>query len=168
MIDVNTTLNQLAQAENGSSRLVAMIGAKAFIKCDIENFVSFKFMKGAKNKANYIRITLNASDTYDGTNWTIEDHAGSTDGTSSGMTQANLVQSDLSFTSGYSPYALNFDGTSNYIDCGATVQQPTTNYSVSCWVKLDSIAGNTGIVGNFKTPSFPQVGFALTLSSGLN
>ena len=36
---------------------------------------------------------LDASDTYDSStgNWTIEDHAGSNDGTSSGMTQANLV-----------------------------------------------------------------------------
>ena len=83
------------------------------------------------------------------------------------MTQANLVQSDLSFTSGYSPYALDFDGTNDYIDAGVTVQQPTTNYSVSCWVKLDSVA-LCGIVGNFKTGAAPQVGFALTLSSGLN
>ena len=35
------------------------------------------------------------------------------------MSQANLVQSDLSFTSGYSPYALDFDSaSSDYIDCG--------------------------------------------------
>jgi hypothetical protein len=50
--------------------------------------------------------------------WTIEDSSNSNTGTSSGMTQANLVQSDLSFTSGYSPYALDFDGTNDYIDCG--------------------------------------------------
>ena len=80
---------------------------------------------------------LDASDTYDGTNWTIEDHAGSNDGTSSGMTQANLVQSDLSFTSGYSPYALDFDGTNDYIDCGNDASfNLTTGLTVSAWVKL--------------------------------
>ncbi len=113
---------------------------------------------------------LDASATYDSstTTWTIpDDSTNSNDGTSSGMTQANLVQSDLSFTSGYSPYALDFDGANDYIDAGVTVQQPTTNYSVSCWVKLDSVA-LCGIVGNFKTGAAPQVGFALTLSSGLN
>ena len=84
---------------------------------------------------------LNASDTYDGTNWTIEDHAGSNDGTSSGMTQASLVQSDLSFTSGYSPYALGFDR--------ASVGSITTNadlssYSsitVSTWARFVSATG---------------------------
>lgn len=111
---------------------------------------------------------LDASATYDGSDWTIpDDSSNSNDGTSSGMTQANLVQSDLSFTSGYSPYALDFDGTNDYIDCGATVQQPTTNYSVSCWVKLDSVA-LCGIIGNFKTGVAPQVGFAVTVGSGLN
>ena len=65
MIDANQTLSQLAQANNGAGRLTAMIGAKNFMKDDDENFVSFKFMRGAKNKANYIKITLNAMDTYD-------------------------------------------------------------------------------------------------------
>lgn len=65
MIDANLTLNQLAQANNGMNRLVTMIGAKNFAKSDEENFVSFKFMRGAANKANYIKIKLNAADTYD-------------------------------------------------------------------------------------------------------
>ena len=64
MIDANTTLNQLAQASNGMNRLASMIGAKNFMKSDEENFVSFKFMRGAANKANYIKITLNDMDTY--------------------------------------------------------------------------------------------------------
>jgi hypothetical protein len=78
---------------------------------------------------------LDASDTYDSStgNWTIEDHAGSNDGTSSGMTQANLVQSDLSFTSGYSPYALQLDGTDDYINCGHI--NLTGAFSLSFWTK---------------------------------
>ena len=40
-------------------------------------------------------------------------------GESSGMSQANLVQSDLQTVAPYSKYAMNFDGTSgDYIDCG--------------------------------------------------
>ena len=86
---------------------------------------------------------LNASDTYDSStgNWTIEDHAGSNDGTSSGMTQANLVQSDLSFTSGYSPYALSFDGTNDYIDT-PQINLGSTN-SISFWINRTLTAEGT-------------------------
>ena len=100
---------------------------------------------------------LDASDTFDGTNWTIEDHAGSNDGTSSGMTQANLVQSDLSFTSGYSPYALDFDAaSSDYIDCGDSDDFSFGNgvtdspFSISAWVNIET-ATNGGIVSKFLT-----------------
>ncbi len=85
---------------------------------------------------------LDASDTYDSStgNWTIEDHAGSNDGTSSGMSQANLVQSDLSFTSGYSPYALDFDGINDYIDIAYdTSLNLGTKATWSMWVKWDDI-----------------------------
>ena len=99
---------------------------------------------------------LDASDTYDGTNWTIEDHAGSNDGTSSGMTQANLVQSDLSFTSGYSPYALDFDAaSSDYIDCatglGDSLGTYTGDLTLSYWFNTNSLTANDGIftIGNF-------------------
>ncbi len=91
---------------------------------------------------------LDASDTYDSStgNWTIEDHAGSNDGTSSGMTQANLVQSDLSFTSGYSPYALDFDSaSSDEIDCGTDSSLDITgNITLSAWINRD--VNTTGVI----------------------
>ena len=37
-------------------------------------------------------------------------------GTSSVMTQANLVQSNLQTVAPYSKYAMNFDGTNDYIE----------------------------------------------------
>ena len=97
---------------------------------------------------------LDASDTYDGTNWTIEDHAGSNDGTSSGMTQANLIQSDLSFTSGYSPYALDFDGVNDYIQ---TTFNPytsigdNTSWTVSSWVYVSNVTTQQRILGTYST-----------------
>ena len=85
---------------------------------------------------------LDASETYDSStgNWSITDHSSNSNtGTSSGMTQANLVQSDLSFTSGYSPYALNFDGANDYIDCGNDVSlRVTPNLTVSAWFKTST------------------------------
>lgn len=95
---------------------------------------------------------LDASDTYDSStgNWTIEDHAGSNDGTSSGMTQANLVQSDLSFTSGYSPYALDFDGTNDYIDCGTGSRFNINQITISAWVNLSSGLTSTQIIAGIR------------------
>ena len=101
---------------------------------------------------------LNASDTYDSStgNWTIEDHAGTNDGTSSGMSQANLVQSDLSFTSGFSPFALDFDSaSSDYIDCatglGDSLGTYTGDLTLSYWFNTNSLTANDGIftIGNF-------------------
>lgn len=63
MIDANQTLNQLTNSNNGANRLITMIGAKHLAKG--ENTVSFKFMRGAANKANYCKITLNSMDLYD-------------------------------------------------------------------------------------------------------
>ena len=91
---------------------------------------------------------LNAADTFDGTNWTIKDYAGSDDGTSSGMTSANLVQSNLQHTSGYSPYALDFDGINDYLDANRTVAS-NLDFSVSAWINPTShdtvILGTRGL-----------------------
>ena len=62
-------------------------------------------------------------------------------GTSSGMNQASLVQSDLLTTTGYSPYALQFDGLSDKIDCGVSPFDETTgDITISAWVKRTSAA----------------------------
>jgi len=81
---------------------------------------------------------LDASATFDGTNWSIpDDSSNSNTGTSSGMTQSALQQSDLQHISGYSPYALQLDGTSNFIDCGAT-PIVTGVFTFSLWIKRSS------------------------------
>ena len=127
---------------------------------DLRNDVATIYNNGSPNDLNNNGLTapttwykLNASDTYDGTNWTIEDHAGSNDGTSSGMTQANLVQSDLSFTSGYSPYALSFDAaSSDYIDVGTTLNSMLEigdSFSISAWVNFGNTAADRTIISNF-------------------
>jgi hypothetical protein len=63
------------------------------------------------------------------------------------MTQANLVQSDLSFTSGYSPYALDFDAaSSDYIDCGTDSSLDITgNITFSGWINRDDNI-NSGVI----------------------
>ena len=93
---------------------------------------------------------LDASATYDSstTTWTIEDSStNSNDGTSSGMTQANLVQSDLSFTSGYSPYALDFDAASgDEINTNYTPPTGASARTISIWFNPDT-SGNADICG---------------------
>ena len=84
---------------------------------------------------------LNAQDTFDGSNWTIKDYAGSNDGTSNGMTSANLVQSNLQYTSGYSPYALSLDRADGQRLIMSNGIQLGTNKAVSMWIKFNNGAG---------------------------
>jgi len=62
--DADTTLKQLTQSNNGWGRLKAMIGAKHPIFSTEKAYISFKFMSGAKNKANQLKIILDSNDTY--------------------------------------------------------------------------------------------------------
>ena len=85
---------------------------------------------------------LDATATFDSStgNWTIlDDSTNSNTGTSSGMTQANLVQSNLQHTSGYSPYALDFDGVGDYMPLNSNINL-TGDRTISFWVNLNSTA----------------------------
>lgn len=59
------TLNQLTNSNGGGNRLVAMVGAKNFVRDEANYTIGFKFTAKAKNKANYCRIKLNSMDLYD-------------------------------------------------------------------------------------------------------
>ena len=78
----------------------------------------------------------------------IEDHAGSNDGTSSGMTQANLVQSDLSFTSGYSPYALSFDGTNEKIQYANGTIDLGLSSTETWWIKYSNSSATSSSIAS--------------------
>ncbi len=85
---------------------------------------------------------LDASATFDGSNWSIPDSSSNSNtGTSSGMTAANLVQSNLNILSPYSRYALDFDGSSDYIDT-SQINLGSTN-SISFWINRTSTAEGT-------------------------
>ena len=64
--DASLVLNQLTQSSiAGAGRLKCIIGASNFVYSKKDSFVQFKFMCGAKNNANNIRITLNNKNLYD-------------------------------------------------------------------------------------------------------
>ena len=90
---------------------------------------------------------LDASATFDGSNWSIPDaSSNSNTGTSSNMTAANLILSDLIINQSYDPFSLLFDGTDDYI----TLPNPTifTDFSLSFWYKKDSaVSGYDTVVG---------------------
>ena len=70
---------------------------------------------------------------------------------------------------GKSLYGARFNGTNSYIYASNSVQQPTTNFSVSVWSKWNSKpSGSVGLVGNFKTGISPQVGFAIAKENNEN
>ncbi len=105
---------------------------------------------------------LNAQDTFDGTDWTIKDYAGSNDGTSSGMTSANLIQSNLQHTSGYSPYALSLDGVDDYLNAGsASYLNGLSEFSISVWINLPTAVDNKNIISDWNYNTSPFGHFAL-------
>ncbi len=67
-------------------------------------------------------------------------------GESLGMNSANLVVSDLQQTSGYSPYALDFDGIDDRLNCGNDSSlQITGAMTISYWVKGACTNGASGV-----------------------
>ena len=91
---------------------------------------------------------LDASATFDGSNWSIpDDSSNSNTGTSNGMTASNLVQSNLNITTPYSRYALSFDGTGDKIELpyNAKLNSGADGYTISSWVNISSTSGNKAI-----------------------
>jgi len=114
----------------------------------------------------------------------IQDSAGSNNGTNNGATEyvgfvnelageslgmnsANLVVSDLQQTSGYSPYALDFDGADDYLNTGNhSIFQITGAMTVSYWFNGQ---GGSGTVGGFgKLGGSNNRGFCLGLNNNNN
>ena len=111
---------------------------------------------------------LNAQDTFDGTNWTIKDYANNQDGTSVRMTSANLVQSNLQHTSGYSPYALDFGGITAHLKT-YTIPATTNTVTLSAWVKRTGASGQyAGVFGVRNSGGTPSFGLCWQISFGNN
>ena len=80
---------------------------------------------------------LDASATFDGSNFSIPDASGNSNtGTSSGMTAASLTQSDLIINQSYDPFSLNFDGIDGHIDL--TEVDLGINSTLSFWLRANT------------------------------
>ncbi len=93
---------------------------------------------------------LNSSATFDSTaiEWTIpDDSTNSNTGTSTGMTQASLVPSDLQFESPYSNFSLDFFGTNDFIGLDSDISI-SGNKTVSFWINptVAAFGGTGGII----------------------
>ena len=69
-------------------------------------------------------------------------------GTSSGMTTANLVNSDLTRSIPYSSYSMSFDGAAEDIRCGNSLGSSLSQadyVTVSCWVYFNDITDEQGL-----------------------
>ena len=103
---------------------------------------------------------LDASATFDGSNWSIPDASGNSNtGTSSGMTAASLTQSDLIINQSYDPFSLSFDGTDDRVGFTSSIDLGTTN-TISLWLRNevsqdriflgeDSYSGDYHILGGY-------------------
>ena len=79
------------------------------------------------------------------------------------FTQNNLIRSNLNITTPYSRYALDFDGTNDYIDCGDALGNSLgacSNASLSVWFKNVNNTTEQGIIAIDKS-SFGQGNFTL-------
>lgn len=102
-----------------------------------------------------------------GTNQGATEYAGFVNtlaGDSSGMTQSNLVQSDLQTVAPYSKYAMNFDGT-DYITLGSGITL-TDSWSVSIWINTTTTSNNKGILSNGNASSYDFFTFGPKTKNG--
>lgn len=91
---------------------------------------------------------LDASATFDGSNWSIPDaSSNSNTGTSSGMTAANLVQSDLIINAPFDSFSLNFDGTNDSINVpnSTDFDYGTGDFTWSFWLNVDTHVNYAGL-----------------------
>jgi len=87
-------------------------------------------------------------------------------GTDSSGNGNNVTPANITWQNGRFNECAFFNGSNSYLYAANSVQQPTTNYSVSIWTKLDTLigggsSGSIGFIGNFKSGVTPQVGFAI-------
>jgi len=85
-----------------------------------------------------------------------------TAGESSGMSQANLVQSNLQTVAPYSKYAMNFDGANDYITLSPSVLLPN-QHTISAWIKSNDLTSSA--VGYDLTSS--AVGYLFTTEGAI-
>ena len=158
----------VAMSNKGSDLFIASRGGTGYVAGKFSNFAVFNTELNQTKVTNLYNngspstdisslnptawYKLNAQDTFNGTNWTIKDYAGTNNGTSSGMNSANLIVSDLQHTSGYSPYAITLDGTGQVFNLNSEILLPD-NKTVSFWFKLRVV---------------PSGQFAIPLSSSNN
>tara|TARA_R100001079_G_scaffold109312_1_gene81667 strand:+ start:34 stop:2910 length:2877 start_codon:yes stop_codon:yes gene_type:complete len=92
----------------------------------------------------------------------VNNNVSALNGESSGMTSANLVLSDLTRAVPYDSYSFNFDGVNDYINCGsASYLNGLSEFSLSCWFKLDTAASDRTIVSDWHYNNSPFGHFAL-------
>lgn len=60
----NLIFKQLVMSESGVNRLKVMVGGKNFTFSGADDYAAFRFTAKARNKANYMKITLNSNDLY--------------------------------------------------------------------------------------------------------
>ena len=90
-------------------------------------------------------------------NSSVDSHSGTYD----------LTESNIEYRFGRYGQAGVFNGTNGYLYASNSVQQPTTNFSVSVWVLFHQIkTASTGVIGNFKTGVTPQIGWAIAHQNG--
>lgn len=160
MENANTALN-IGRQERGLNYTNGLISNTAIFNTELTSTqVTTLYNNGEPGDISSLSpiswYKLNAADTFDAPDWTINDYgSGGNDGTSVNMTSANLVVSDLQQTSGYSPYAIELNGTDqNFVVDNSSKDLNVENVSLSAWFFQDNTAASSSfpaiIINGFK------------------
>ena len=77
----------------------------------------------------------------------VNNNVSALNGESSGMTSANLVLTDLTRNLPYDSYSFNFDGANDYIDCGnSSPLNINGDLTISAWVYINAHKNYNGVV----------------------
>jgi hypothetical protein len=101
------------------------------------------------------------------TDWSIpDDGSASNTGTSSGMTQGNLVPDTVTRgTAMYSEYSFDFDGTGDYFTMGNVLDKSIgDSFSISAWIKLSSIPLTWKLIVSKMDNTNPWNGYQFSIS----
>ena len=194
----NNTLNASAGTNTTIEHIMANTTLASFASGKLSNFALFdSALTGSQVQTIYNNGTPEASISHSPVSWwkldntttgLIDNGSASNNGTNNGATEyagfvnalggesvgmdsSNLVVSDLQQTSGYSPYALNFDGVNDYLNAGsASYLNGLSEFSISVWINLPTAVDNKNIISdwNYNTSPFGHFSLKTYNTSGSN
>lgn len=113
-------------------------------------------------------LSLQAEDGLIGS-WRFDEGSGTVAADDSGNgNDGTLYNMSTPWITGRYNYALNFDGSDDYVDCGndSIFNVSATNaFTISCWIRPNDLSSEQGIIGKMVGGSWATATYAITITS---